>query len=438
MTQPLTEVDVVRELPVLAVEVLVVELAAVTNRSAAGLLACRRGHVSVAIDIGLDERVVRRLVRDRRRHREQSKLIESVDIEPRADVARRFHRGDVVGTTERVKIEAGELERHVLGRVDDPRSFSREDRLPELIARPCRRRRGLAEQVAAVEAMGISIAEVDQDRIVRCEGQLAEAFVTLPLVRGQRAVVVGAVLARVLGPVVRSVEEQLFLEDRTAAVEGEPLAILFVTRAALGDQARHHVAALVLVSHLAAVAVGAGLARGVDRESTGAVEIDRPRAPLDRRDLRDVVRRRLGRQGAEQRQRDIRAVELVDVVLAAATGARSACSVLRELHAGNQLDQVAIFLADRQGRDLFARDATLDRRGVALDKRRRRRHGDGFRQNPNAECGVGNGVLAKLHQRLPRHGLHAGELELQGVGARRQRRHPEFTVGAGGGHTRRR
>ena len=59
-----------------------------------------------------------------------------------------------------------------------------------------------------------------------------------------------------------------------------------------------------------------------------AVEVDGAGAALDHRHLRDVVRGGLGRERAEQRQRHVDAVELVDVVLAAAAGARPARLVL--------------------------------------------------------------------------------------------------------------
>jgi len=65
------------------------------------------------------------------------------------------------------------------------------------------------------------------------------------------------------------------------------------------------------------------LADRVHREAAGPVEIDGLGAALNRRDLGDVVGCRLGRQRAEERQRDIHAVELVDVVLAAAPRARA-------------------------------------------------------------------------------------------------------------------
>ena len=196
---------------------------------------------------------------------------------------------------------------------------------------------------------------------------------------------------------------------------------------------RHH-----LPGQLAGEAIGARLADRVDGEAARPIEVDGARAAADGGDLRDVVRRRLGGERAEQRQRDVDAVEVVDVVLAAAAGARPAHRILRVLHAGNQLQQIAILLPDRQRHDLLVRHAALERRRIALDERHRRGDVDGLAQRLNAHRGIDDRVLAKLHLRLAGHRLHAGERERDRVVSRRQRRQAVFPRGFGDGDARRR
>ena len=77
---------------------------------------------------------------------------------------------------------------------------------------------------------------------------------------------------------------------------------------------------------------------------------------------------------AEQRQRHVDAVELVDVVLAAAAGARAADRVLAELDGRNQLEQVAILLPDRHAADLLGGDGVLRVAELAIDQAGRGRH----------------------------------------------------------------
>ena len=198
------------------------------------------------------------------------------------------------------------------------------------------------EEIALVAALRLAVAAVQEQRAGRRDRDLAEAFVARPLVRRKVAVEVGAVVARVLRPVVRRVEVDLVGDHRAAEVTGEPGAILLVARQAAALEVRRHRAALELPADLAGVAVRAGLADGIDRKSAGTIEVDRSRRAPDRGDLFDVVRGRLRRERAEERQRHVDAVELVDVVLAAAAGARAAGLVLRVLHAGNELDEIAV------------------------------------------------------------------------------------------------
>ncbi len=83
-----------------------------------------------------------------------------------------------------------------------------------------------------------------------------------------------------------------------------------------------------LVLGLAGEPVRAGLADGVDLEAAGAEEVDRVGATLDDVDRGDVVRGRLSHEHTEQRHGDVRAVEQVDVRLAATARARATDCVL--------------------------------------------------------------------------------------------------------------
>ena len=275
-------------------------------------------------------------------------------------------------------------------------------------------------------AMRVAVADVDQDRARRREGQFPESFVADAFVLGQLSILVGPVVTGVLRAVVGAVEIQLVRDNRTAGVDGEPGPVLFVPRGTGPLQRRHHVARAQLPGQLAGEAIRARLADRVDAEPARAIEVDRARAAADGRDLGDVMRRRFGGEGAEERKRDVGAVEVVDVVLPAAAGARTADGVLRILHAGNELQEIAVFLADRQRHDLLVRDAALERRRLALDQRDGRGHVHRLGHALNPQRHVHGGVLVQLDQSLPRHRLHAGEGERERVVPGRQGGEPVF------------
>src|SRR4029079_17142000 len=91
--------------------------------------------------------------------------------------------------------------------------------------------------------------------------QLAESLVARALEVGQFAVGVRAVVAVLLGPVVRGEEEQMILDDRPAAVQLGPVEVLLEARQAGGLlQSLGHVVGLELVAQLPAVAAGPRLA----------------------------------------------------------------------------------------------------------------------------------------------------------------------------------
>ena len=111
------------------------------------------------------------------------------------------------------------------------------------------------------------------------------------------------------------------------------------------------------------VRAGAGL--GVHGEAAAAVEAHGVgAAPLERH-LLDVVAGGLRREGAEQRQRQVRAVEAVGVVLAAAARARPAHPVLGVLNAGGELHQVAKALPDGHAEHQFRSEGVAERRAAA-------------------------------------------------------------------------
>src|SRR6185295_18466921 len=113
-----------------------------------------------------------------------------------------------------------------------------------------------------------------------------------------------------------------------------------------------HRVVLKLIAQKPPITAGPRLAHRVDGKAAGAIEIHGPGAALGGRDLRDVVRGRLGRQRPEQWQRHVDAIEVIDVLLSAGARARSPNGVLRVLHAGNELQEVAILLAKRESLDL--------------------------------------------------------------------------------------
>ena len=259
--------------------------------------------------------------------------------------------------------------------------------------------RARAEQVAGVGALRVAIAGVEQDGARRREGQLAEVLVALLLVLGQLAVVVGAVVALHVGPVVRAVEEELARKDRSADVDGDPVAILLVARAAAVVESAPSCWRLELEADLAGERfvpdlLTESIVKPPERSKSTA------RAPpwIIVTCAMSCVEGSADER-AEQRQRHVDAVELVDVVLAAAAGARSADGVLRVLHAGDQLLQIAVLLADRQALICVARQAALDGRRLLVDQRRRRRDVDGLRSRPDAERGVDGRVLRRAGPR---------------------------------------
>ncbi len=271
---------------------------------------------------------------------------------------------------------------------------------------------------------------------MRPQRDLAEHLVAVALVWRERAVVVGLIVTAVFRPIVRPVEEDTIRDNRPARVEVDPAAVLLVTGGRAGLEARGHRIGLELEADLTGEPVGAGLAHRVDGEPAGPIEVNGASATLRRRDLRDIVRRRLGRERAEERQRHVDAVELIDVVLTAAAGAGTARPVWRVLDAGDEFDQIAVLLANRQPFDLFVRQAALDRRRVAIDERRAGGDRDRLGDPLHAELHINDGVLEQLHLGLARDGLHARERELRRVVARWQRRQAVLARGSGDGRAR--
>ena len=435
--------DVVADLARVAEEVVAIERAAETDEAAArqgaGRRAVARRHqgrgagVAVPIHERRHERVDGGIGADLG-HREQPDLVQVGDVEVRPDRVRDGDVGGVVGDAGGLQRKVRVLEVQVARRIDDPRAVRGADLLTRLVPGTGCGRLELAEERAGIFPLRVPIARVDQRRMGRRQRELAETLVPDAGVVRQLTIHVRAVLTVLFRTVVRSEEEQVVLEDGPADVRLGPAAIQLVAREAAVVQLCRHVVVLQLVADLSRERARARLAHRVDREAAGADEINGPRAPLDDRHLCDVVRSGFGRQRAEERQGHIDAVELVDVVLPAAARARAARRVLRVLHAGNQLDQVAVFLADRDHHDLIVRDAARDRgRGLV---HQRGVGGDGHRLGDaaHAQRGICRGDLRQLHGGLLRGGLHAGQRERQGVLSGRQRRQLIGSVAAGDGH----
>ena len=385
--------EVVADLSRLAEEIVVVEKrAAVAGGAAAGDRSVEV--VAVTVDQRLDEVVVRRLPRDRQRHGEQTQLVQIAEIQARTGSRADRDVRDVVRTAVRQEREVGELARHVAPVVDDPGGLDDPDLLAVLgAASGACRGVGRVIRRARVDALRTAVTAVDQDRTRRRERELAEPFVPGALVLRESAVQVRARVPRVLGPVVRTVEEQAILEDRSSDVRIEPAAVRLVPRLRAAREVGRHVLGLKLIAELTGIPARSRLADRVDRETARPIEVHRAGTALDDRDLRDVVRRRLRRERAKERQRHVDAIELIHVVLTAAAGARAARLVLRELHRRNQPDQISIFLRDGKTADLLGREAALDRRRFLVDERRRRRDGDRLRHALDAKLRIDDGVL---------------------------------------------
>ena len=115
-----------------------------------------------------------------------------------------------------------------------------------------------------------------------------------------------------------------------------------------------HVGGLELIAELAAYRLVPDLlTESIEKPPTRSKSTARAPPLITRRPARRRATPALGRERAEERQRHVDAVELIDVVLTAAARARAAHAVLREYcTAGINLSQIAIFLADRKSADL--------------------------------------------------------------------------------------
>ena len=427
------EREVVGELHAVPVEVVVVELPPVAGRSPAHVYAVL--DVAVAVDQRLHERVVDGIARDRHRDREPPQRVEAVDVEPRAGRGRGHDVGDVIGPALRQVREVGVPGGEEALRADHPRAVGGEDLEPRLVAR-ARGRGGVRQELRPrLDALRVAIAGVQQHRLRGSEGELAEALVARAVVRRELAVEVGLVGLGQRRPVVGAVEVEAVLQDRAAEAGVQPVAVLLVAGLDAGVELRSHALGLELVAELAVELGGARLADRVHREAAGAIEVDGPRPALEHGHLGDVVGGRLGGERPVLRQAHVDAVEVVDVVLAAAAGARTADRVLGVLHAGDQLLEVPVLLRERQAHDLVVRQRGRDRRGVLVDHRGLGGHRDRL-ADAHPQHHVDERLLCELDHRLARHGLHARERELERVGARRQRRQHVLAVGRGHGLAR--
>ena len=100
---------------------------------------------------------------------------------------------------------------------------------------------------------------------------------------------------------------------------------------------RHQPLGLVAVLDAGREPIGAGAGLGVHGEAAAAVEAHRIGTAPFKHHLFDVVIGGFRRKGAEQRQRQVRAIEVIGVVLPAAARARPAHPILGVLHAWGEL-----------------------------------------------------------------------------------------------------
>ena len=333
----------------------------------------------------------------------------------------------------------------------EPRPGHRQPRAVDardVLLRPAaeRHRVGLvgADGDAGFGARRSPIRGIQQDVVARCVGQLA-----VVLVARIRVVLGGPVGRRLVAAggdrsVERAVCEELPRQQRAARRHGRPALVRFPP----GDRriGRYVVARQPArgghVFDAGLETVGAGLGGGIHGEAAAAVETHRVDAAAHEDHLIDVVARWLRRQRSEHRQRDVDAVEAVDVVLPAASGGRSAHGILGDLHPRRELDEIPVVAPERRVVDHVRIQGVGKRRAVA---RRDARCGDddllhpGFAPSP--QIGREDGRLIQQHRRSQRARLAAGRRHDEAIGTRHEFRQRESTCrirahGARAGHRR--
>ena len=228
-----------------------------------------------------------------------------------------------------------------------------------------------------------SQARVEENGVRRRVSELAVVLAPRVLVVLRRSIGGGLVRSVLARGKKGAVEVQPRRHDGTTPGDSDPALVGFNgfrTRLALG----HQVLRRERVFEAGRELVGAGPGRGIHGEAAAAVETDGTDPAALERHLIDIVARGFRRQRAEHGQRHIDAVEAIDIVLSAPARRRAADSVLRVLHAGRKLHQVAIVTAcghashglavDRIGeRGASAQPDALADHDQFLDRRRARR-----------------------------------------------------------------
>jgi hypothetical protein len=145
------------------------------------------------------------------------------------------------------------------------------------------------------------------------------------------------------------------------------------------------------------------------------------------------VRRRFRGERAEERERDVHAVEVVDVVLAGPAGAGTTDRLLGVRDRGGELDQVAVVLADRQFLDELLGDRRLDLRRIDVDQRRVGGDGDVLAERTHAEGHARLVVLPEQDVHAAGDSVQPGEGVRHAVTADREQRQAVLTRFGGDG-----
>src|SRR4051812_45485791 len=255
----------------------------------AGGAACR-ADVAVLGDEGLYEGVERRVGAAQRRNDQPSDRAEVRQIELRAECGGNLGVGNEVRSTTTRVLVVGEFRSGKALRIDDPRSLERSQLQLRIAAGTGRAGLDRIEGARRLGGVRVAIAAVEEDRRRRREGQLSELFLRLEAVRRKRAVVVRLQRPRVIGLVVRTIEEKAVTEDRAPEVDRAPGTILGEGQVLRPHLVGYEAVPEDLITDLAGELVRARLADRVDQEAAGAVEVDRLGAAFDHVDLGDVVR----------------------------------------------------------------------------------------------------------------------------------------------------
>ena len=271
-----------------------------------------------------------------------------------------------------------ELELQVELRCDGPVAGEDGDAVDLLRGRAGRGRRVEVDRGVVLVDAPVAERRVEEQVGGRSRRQLAEVLLDVEVRVGQGAGQVGAVLFVHVVEVDRAVPEQTILQDRPADADARPKAVglgLNVRVLAVGLEAGR----LIVEPRLAVDEVRARLGHAVDDEPAGAAVLRRDARARDV-DLLDVELGEVLVEVAEEGVRHVDAVVEESVVLAPA-GRVDADVRVGDLDAavddaGSELEGAAEGAGERQLLDRFALGDLRDVRGLGVDERSGRGHGD--------------------------------------------------------------